>query len=464
MKRLLFLLLLLCACDPRDLNPPEGVAVGNPGSGKFTIGDALDLAMTSASARAATLRMEPCDGGVEVVLLNDPVDLLGDPGAELPPGTYCGLELSMTSLDVSGDGFAMSLDLPAIRFAVDDLVIDGSELTLTLGEDGWLTQAIVALAADPLDIAPGEPVHDLLVARLLHGVGLDADGADVAPIPQDDAGVKLVAVGLDGSILTSPNADDWTVSQRSGDDLWDVIWAEGQWVAVGGGAGPRVSVSANGVDWQDVPVPGDNYLLSVSWASGRFVAVGIHDTRLYSDDGVSWELVSSEFAPFTRGVAWGNDVFLAAGEGEDEGAFSTSANGSAWSPLTRGGSVLYDVHFAQGTFVMVGAEGRIATTADGQSLDSDVGGGQKLRAVTWHDGRWVAVGLGRASWSDDLETWQDVSVSPDLWDVTWAGERFVATGEGGEVLGSPDGETWTSILPGDGYPLFGLSPKVQPPT
>ena len=233
MNRMLVLLLLLCACDPRGLNPPEGVAVGNPGNGKLTIGDSYGLAMTSATATAGTMRLEPCEGGVEVIVLADPVDLLADPGSELPTGTYCGVELSVTSVEVAGDGFSASLDLPAIRFAADSLLVDDTELTFQLGEAGWLTDSIVALAEEPEAIGPGTAVHDLLVARLLYGSGLGSDGGGPDPVRQVDEARKFVAVGLDGTVgVSANNGEDWTGDRDFSGALYDVTWGEGLWVAV----------------------------------------------------------------------------------------------------------------------------------------------------------------------------------------------------------------------------------------
>lgn len=458
MKRLLVLLLLLSACDNRGLNPNEGVAVGNPGNGKLTVGGSQGLAMTSARASAGTLRMEPCDGGVDVIVLPDPVDLLEDPGAEIPTGTYCGLELSVTSLEVAGDGFAMSLDLPAVRFAADSLLVDDTQLTLQLGEDGWLTDSIVALADDPEAIGPGSVVHDLLVARLLHGTGLDSSGEGEDPVHQPDPDRRFVAVGLDGALMVSRDAENWTWELMGGESLYDITWGEGLWVAVGGEDGPRLVISADGEQWQDVNVPGEDYLKAVTWAEGRFVAVGVHDTRLYSDDGVRWWPASTPSSDYTRGVAWGNGVYVGVGEINGDGTRNASPDGEVWGGIQQDvGAPFYDVHFADGHFVMVGMDGRRTVSTDGVDVVSEITEGEKLRGITFGDGRWVGVGYSRAVFSDDLEQWGESSGLPDLLEVTYGAGHFVATGEFGELLWSEDAESWSEVYSGEGYGLYGIA-------
>lgn len=460
MIRTALILLMLTGCTSREVNPPtsDGVAVGNPGSGKLTIGGSEGLAMTSAEVLGGSLRLEHCDGAVELLALADPLDLLGDDETELPTGEYCELELSVTRVEVAGDGFAMSLDVPTVAFAADGLVVDRADITVQLGQDGWLTAGLLELADDPEDIQPGSDLHDLLVARLLHGTGVDSSNDQPPLVPRTDGGGTVVAVGIDGKIVRSVPAGGWTSQQVGLGPLNDVAFGEGMFVAVGGDNLPEIYVSADGETWTPVYPPGTEYLLAVTWGDGRFVATGIHDARFVSPDGISWEAATADWSTYTRGVAWGNGTYVAVGEDGYDGNWSRSNTGEVWNPLTVGGSLFYDVAFGNGEFIAVGADGRIGRSDDGSSF-IDRYGGNKLRGVTWGEDRWVAVGLNRISTSLDGGEWTDVAEPGEFWEVTWAGDRFVAVANFGQILESEDGEDWTEVRSGDGYPLYGVTFK-----
>jgi hypothetical protein len=84
----------------------------------------------------------------------------------------------------------------------------------------------------------------------------------------------------------------------------------------------------------------------------------------------------------------------------------------------------------------------------------------KLQAVAWSGSEFVAVGdLGTILTSPDGHTWraQTSGTLVYLWDVAWSGSAFVAVGENRTILTSPDGCTWTAQNAGTSQNLSGVA-------
>jgi len=79
----------------------------------------------------------------------------------------------------------------------------------------------------------------------------------------------------------------WTsVSSSTNKNLWGVTWADGLFVAVGDEG--TVLTSSDGREWTQRPSGTTETLRGVSSADRRFVAVGTNATILLSSDGFSW--------------------------------------------------------------------------------------------------------------------------------------------------------------------------------
>jgi photosystem II stability/assembly factor-like uncharacterized protein len=96
-------------------------------------------------------------------------------------------------------------------------------------------------------------------------------------------GSRLVAVGVDGTIVYSSDGISWTAASNSATSQWlhDVTWTGSRFVAVGT-AGTIVH-SSDGSSWTRVRESGTaNDLLGIAWNGTRFVAVGLNGTIVVS--------------------------------------------------------------------------------------------------------------------------------------------------------------------------------------
>jgi hypothetical protein len=221
------------------------------------------------------------------------------------------------------------------------------------------------------------------------------------------SGTQFVAVGYDttsvaGIILSSPDGVTWTV-QTSG-ALWylrGVVWSGTQFVAVGGYTAATILTSPDGVTWTSRTSGTTNFLSGVAWSGTTFVALGAIGTVLSSPDGVTWTLQTSGTGTYLLGVAWSGTQFVAVGG--PGGIILTSPDGITWTVrLSNFTDILRGVAWSGTQFVVVGLIGGFLDSADG---------------VTW-----------------TLQPWGS---DPGLLGVAWSGTQFVAVGSGGTILTSP---------------------------
>ena len=173
-----------------------------------------------------------------------------------------------------------------------------------------------------------------------------------------------------------------------------------------------------------------------------------------------WTAAESPTTQTLWGVASGDSVFVAVGEG---GTILTSPDGVAWTARVSGTSRwLLAATWAPTvkTFVVVGEAGTILTSPDGIAWTPRTSGTtQRLNSVAWSPKRFtypdvfLAVGeSGTAVVSYDLATWSLRSTGDSGWLRGISGgltDGFVVTGHDGTILTSTDaGETFQRVASG----------------
>jgi hypothetical protein len=270
----------------------------------------------------------------------------------------------------------------------------------------------------------------------------------------------FVAVGVGGTIMTSPNGKAWTAVDT--DDLF--------------------------AGWESKPD-----LRSVAWGeeAGKFVAVGRvvgsdanrKSTVIYSEDGTSWTLPDPAVFtyaannPSLYAVTYGNGRFILAGEINNSGtgprtAWSTDgiswnlvSNGGHGNSSTTSGTIRALAHGNQ--FVAAGVNGRVSTTSDGvegnwtgrgnfldNSTIETVAYGGYIDGST--NATWVMGGAGgRMAYTStgSTGTWTNVSTttfgSSSVLGIIFVNDVFVAVGGNGKMAASFNGSTWRAMPVGN---------------
>jgi len=202
---------------------------------------------------------------------------------------------------------------------------------------------------------------------------------------------KWIAVGTGTGTYTRAESIDgvtWTpyTSSTGGfftDAAYGIIWAQGIWLATGTPNGFGILFSLDGVNWipQIVSVFTTGRCLSSNGTLFIAGGSGPSSKMAYSLEGTVWGTVNSPFTSQVNGIAWGENIWVAVGQGTHSLAYSY--NGITWVGL-------------------------------GTSLFSTAGNG-----IVWTGSGWIATGQGTNTLATSLDG------------ITWTGQGsgiFTVTG------------------------------------
>jgi hypothetical protein len=280
-------------------------------------------------------------------------------------------------------------------------------------------------------------------------------------------------------IFSSINDNDWVDTSTNGGSFGPSYFQNANLRFVGGcfvgvsDAG-QVLASVDGFTWSKRNIA--DSLSDAAYGAGSYVVVGncIYTSR----DRLNWTQRLAGLAAYLNGVAYGNNRFVAVGDGL---TVYTSDDATAWTQRLSGGSIqLKDVAYGNGVFVAVGPGGFIATSQDGitwtrryppTTMD--------LFVVTYGAGHFLVVTGGTPLTSDDGIAWrflQPVAANMGyMYDLAWDGRHFLArTYNGllrsGDVGGVPpiltinrqdSGFALSWPAPADGWRLESVTNLVQ---
>ena len=297
-----------------------------------------------------------------------------------------------------------------------------------------------------------------------------SSGDDPAPPP---AGGLFVAVGEDGTILTSSDGSQWARASSPTDaDLWSVAFGRSMVVAVG--ARGTILSSGNGADWTVRSAGGDTDMADVIFTGEKFVAVGgswnTGSAVQVSADGVSWQSVDTTDSYMFHAVAHTGSSLVAAAYLRSDlqlpalfvaGASSTGA----WSEGM--GPDFYDSVNVDGTALTVGGT-QLNRSTDGVTwTTTNLPVHALVSGIAFGGSQYVVVGeLGVLYTSgDDGATWTR-RVSPlgdEGWfgGVAYGGGVFVAVGSEG-IARSADGASWLRATTSSAVELTAVAHAAWP--
>jgi hypothetical protein len=249
---------------------------------------------------------------------------------------------------------------------------------------------------------------------------------------------QLISVGYGGTILTSPNGADWTTRPSGGSQNLGFVIAGPNGSLMAAGNGDGILMSLDGASWTPYKALGFGNIKSAVWADDKYVAVsndGLHALSV-STDGVTWTRVGDPF-PTLSSVAWGDNGFVAAGE-----TILTSANGVEWADSVSGKGFT-GVAWGQGHYLAVGGAFACGGSVHGGTFFCN---GSYSTAVSSDGRNWAFSYPG--SFSGPEQRW--------LRSAAWIGTRWIAVGDRGVVMTSPDGQSWTTVSNSDNISLKGV--------
>jgi hypothetical protein len=146
---------------------------------------------------------------------------------------------------------------------------------------------------------------------------------------------SLVISGSGGSLIVkSTNGTSWTIQDLTSVlgtnvSVQGVLFANSQWMIVGGSG--KVATSPDGNTWTLQSTPVSSTLRSVVYGNGRYVAIGPSNTAIWSTNGTTWNSATIGVAQTFTGITFVNGNFVAVGA---NGAIASSTNGATWNVNT----------------------------------------------------------------------------------------------------------------------------------
>lgn len=274
----------------------------------------------------------------------------------------------------------------------------------------------------------------------------------------------FVAVGHNGLRMVSAHGREWSrlATGKEGEVYRAVGHGNGRFVAVGSHGGNNIYAStADGAEWDTGTKDAKyvNYLRGLGFGRGMFLGLGgdpgaVGDSRPFvatTSDGRTWtDPVFISGKNMLRRVAWGNDRFVAVG---DRGRRATSPDGVQWTdtPDVKAIDTLIDVGFGHGRFVGVGLHGLRMASDDGLTWSHRQLGeeGEHINSVLWAGERFVAVGQGATYFSADGLKWDRVANTDAPLIAVYGGGQFVGANWRGRILCSDDAVGWSEVFKAD---------------
>ena len=252
---------------------------------------------------------------------------------------------------------------------------------------------------------------------------------------------SFVAVGRGGAILSSPDGVSWTRrSSPTTVELQQVIFNGDKFVAVGGSwSSDAVTVkSSDGITWTQVESPSNYSFHAVAYGRDTLVVAAYTPSNvqpmgltpvLFTSAVSSGSSVSSGWSQqqgpdFTDSVTVGDEIVLVGSAGGGAGAFR-SRDGVTWTtnrlPTFQ---AVTGIAFSGSTFVVVGQFATILTSSNGAdwSQPPTTLGIKMLQAVTHGSSTFVVVGQdGVIVTSADGTTWmtQEAGTTKNLTDIAY---------------------------------------------
>ena len=293
----------------------------------------------------------------------------------------------------------------------------------------------------------------------------------VTPLPQGHDLVAAafgdgvaVALGQYGTSIARTDGGEWRMS-HTGEEYWlmDVVWGNGLFIAVGGRTmsefGPPpfgvVLSSSDGFNWVERHRTDELSLEAVSWTGSQFVAVGVGNEVLLSSNGLSWSEQQIGSDAWTMAdLAWNGSMLVAVGSDNvlafGRASYFTSEDGVAWHVQNFECEYCHPKSIAAvaGRFVIVGSWQKALVSDDGMTWnEAPYGTSDSLDRIVSGGDEFLAVGYGVVGTSPDGYAWSigEVPIKSPVYGLAWGGDGYLAVGEDGFIMSSPDGSEWTQL-------------------
>lgn len=370
--------------------------------------------------------------------------------------------VNFTSSSYDGDGdnlihiwdFQDGSDLVTAPSANHSFPTGGSytvKLTVVDGMGGVVTDTFEVTVSDPLNT---------WTQRVS---GITANLNDIAY-----GGGLLVVVGDSGTYQSSSDAITWT-GGTLGNNIYltGVIYNGSQFVTVGYDYDFNskawvgvIYTSSNGSTWTR-RLYGGEQLRDIAYGDGFYIATGDSGTVLRSADTLTWSSITSGVNTNLQGVSYGDGGFVVVGASSSSqgGTILKSTNGQTWINTSAGAGTIqgfFHLEYLNDRFVTSGYHTKLRYSTDqGDSFNTHQSDSERTPGLAYGNGVYFAAGWDQSNsnahinlLSTDGETWSNLTTSAqvDRNSAIFYQNTFITVGDSGNIWQSdaiPAPTGWT---------------------
>lgn len=265
------------------------------------------------------------------------------------------------------------------------------------------------------------------------------------------------ALGLPQAARASLDSWHWLRPQPTSFSLLDV--AEGPELLVAVGGYGTIQSSSDGISWIRRYSGVTDTLRGIAYGQNQFVAAG-NGSVLVSSNGLSWECRPTGTWKQLGGIAYGNGMFVAfTVDSPYEILRSFDARTWIFSPYTNVFSSLNQVRFCNGLFIGTSSYGIVTSTngVDWQEANISPSYTYLTFDAIYAGGAWYAIGDNYALRSTNGQNWSATWLGfVSGYALAYGNGTLVGVGPEGAVCVSNNGTNWTTTTTGPAT-LLGLA-------
>ncbi|SVD19910.1 uncharacterized protein METZ01_LOCUS372764, partial [marine metagenome] len=269
---------------------------------------------------------------------------------------------------------------------------------------------------------------------------------------------KFIIVGKVGKILTSDDAQNWSVNDSfRGTRLNNVKFVNNSFIIVGDKG--TILTSENGEKWSKHKIKKSmNNYYGVAYGKEKYVVVGSQGEIISSQDLKDWKTLETNKDFRYKDIIFDGNIFFAIGT---KGKIKVSSDSKKWADFSFHN--INSISANENLIVMVGNSGAAYTSKNGRKWHAKyIDTIENLNKVVAKKEGFAAVGTsGTIAVSKDSNKW---TVTQLKWDgkgsgttlnvflkktnlkgVDFSDGKYFAVGTKGLVLASEDGKTWGKI-------------------
>lgn len=263
---------------------------------------------------------------------------------------------------------------------------------------------------------------------------------------------KWIAAGDYGTVLSSPDAQNWTVHQTGYEKtIKGVVYGNGIYLATG--SDNRYLLTSPDLENWTLTRPTDFPFNpnGVLFRAGKFWVVGSDSSVSTSIDGLTWELtkLDDDFR-FLGDISYGGGLYMVISR---DAYIATSPDGVTWTERPTGiefpegnqDSLLVS-RYLNGRHLVGGAEGTLLSSPDAITWTQHTTPSNSWNFdVKFFDGNYYLTGQGKIYRSSDLESWEEIEVgaTDTLYQIYRKDGTVTVVGRQGSLFTSSDFNTWT---------------------